>query len=89
LNVAPNLTILALDLSKMGVRLIIRDPLKEGLRVEILLHATGPAKPARRLGHVVWCLATAHGNNVVGIAFEKPLARRWWDANVSVPPAPA
>jgi hypothetical protein len=83
-GLGPNLAIVALDLSERGVRLMTCELLEADLQVEILLFATGLAKPARRLGRVVWCVANARGNNIVGILFDRPLTRLWWEASVSV-----
>jgi hypothetical protein len=87
LGLGPNLAIEALDLSRMGVRLMISEPLEADLQVEILLFATGMAKPVRRLGRVAWCLAAAHGHNIVGVAFDKPPSPLWCEAIASVPAA--
>lgn len=83
----PNLTILALDLSETGVRLVVRQPLEERQTVEVLLFGLGLSKPLQRMGYVVWTAPKSAAEHCVGIAFYTPLTRLWWQASVA-PPSP-
>ncbi len=73
LGLGKNLAAAALDLSETGIRLILAETVSPGQEVEVLLGGMGHAKPTRRVGRVVWAVATADRQVCVGIAFDKPL----------------
>jgi hypothetical protein len=73
LGLGKNLAVAALDLSETGVRVLLSDTVSPGQEVEVLLSGIGHAKATRRVGRVVWAVATADHLVGVGIAFEKAL----------------
>jgi len=69
-----NVAVTTLDVSEIGVRLIVRVPLTPGEEVELQMGGPGLLKPLRRAGKVVWSMLLPDGCHVIGVAFDKPLA---------------
>lgn len=76
LDLGRNLALSVLDISETGIRLVLREPLREGQEVSITLEGIGGSRPVKRLGKVVWSVPSADGNHCVGINLEKRLDYR-------------
>jgi len=68
-----NVAVAALDLSEVGVRLIVRVELARNAAVEVQLTGPGILRPLRRGGKVVWSEPLKEGGYAIGVVFEKPL----------------
>jgi PilZ domain len=73
LDLGPNLALGVLDLSETGVRLRLRQPLDAKQEVAVTLEGANHHRPLRIVGRVAWCVATAAGEHLAGIAFDKRL----------------
>lgn len=72
LDLGPNLAVGLLDLSENGVRLQVNTELGKGKEVTVTLDSVRNIKTMKRVGAVIWCVATAEpGNFTVGVRFDK------------------
>jgi hypothetical protein len=68
-----DLTIAILDLSETGIRLLVRDSLREREPIELSLTGPGQGRSLKLLASVIWCVPAADGTYCVGARFEKAL----------------
>lgn len=73
LDLGPNLAVRPLDLSEMGVRLLLTAHLPP--KQEVTVHLDGPnhSRPVKRLARVIWCVPARDGGFYAGIQFDKRL----------------
>src|SRR5947209_4107539 len=69
-----NIAVAVLDISEYGAQLVVREPLKKGHAVEVGLEGLGRMRPIKLPAVVVWCVAGADGNHLVGTRFERALS---------------
>jgi hypothetical protein len=69
LGLGPDLTVVPLDISETGARLILKSALPRGQEVEVLLH-NGHGRPLKRAGRIIWSFPTDDGRCCVGVRFD-------------------
>jgi hypothetical protein len=72
-----DIAVAVLDMSQYGAQLVVKEALKRGQPVEVGLEGLGRQKPIKLPAVVVWCVAGADGNHLVGTRFERALS--WAD----------
>jgi hypothetical protein len=68
-----DLSVSVLDLSESGIRLIVREPLREKEMIELNLMGPGQGRSFRSFASVMWCVPTADGSYCVGARFDTSL----------------
>src|SRR5215469_14881738 len=69
-----NIAVAVLDISEYGAQLVVKEPLKKGQAVEVGLEGLGGQRPIKLSAVIVWCVAGADGNHLVGTRFGKSLS---------------
>ena len=69
-NVAKSL----LDISETGARLLLRQSIEPGRRVELRLHGWGHVSPLAVVAQVIWCEPAKDGMFRIGVRFEQHLS---------------
>lgn len=69
-----NIALAVLDVSETGVRLRLKDAVKPGQEVQVVLLPPGHGREFKLPGVVVWCVAADDGSHLAGIRFEKALS---------------
>ena len=72
MGLGPNIAVSILDVSETGVRLILKEPLKEKAEFVVELESVG-ARSIKVLARVIWMLPLTDGNTCVGAEFAKNL----------------
>ena len=70
LGLGGNIAVGVLDVSEMGIRLILKENLPKGHEFEVTLESIS-SRPVKCLARIVWSVAMADGNFCVGAAFSK------------------
>src|SRR5262245_33051838 len=73
MGLGPNLAVSAIDMSEIGIRLLLRTALEKGTEVELLFSGVGLAKPVKSFARVTRCSAQDDGTYQVGFQFERRL----------------
>ena len=73
-----NVARLVLDLSEIGVCMVVSQEFAPAAEVEIIIGGYGIKKPLRRLATVRWQMKLENGNFCTGIEFQKQLPYRDW-----------
>jgi hypothetical protein len=73
LGLGPNLALAILDVSELGIRLLVREALEPRQEIEVGLEGLGHARPLRVAAQVVWCVATADGFHCIGARIQSRL----------------
>jgi hypothetical protein len=76
LGLGKNIAVTVLDVSEAGVRLVLKEDLPIGHDFEVNLESVC-YRPVKITAQVVWCMALADGNFVVGARFHKSIT--WTD----------
>jgi PilZ domain len=74
IGLGANVALSILDVSETGIRLQVREPLKQGLEVEINLDGLNHRRTLKVLGKIVWSVPAADGICLVGVQFNKPIS---------------
>ena len=72
LGLGPNIAVTILDVSEVGVRLVLKEPLPEKAEFAVEFEASG-RRPIKIGARIVWTLLLADGNTCVGADFSKKL----------------
>jgi hypothetical protein len=73
LGLGANLAQRLLDISEVGVGIIVKVPLKVGEEVEIVISDHGQSKPFKQVAKVCRCQALDDGTHAVGLIFDKSI----------------
>ncbi len=73
MGLGPNIAVSILDVSETGIRLVLKEELRQQTEFMIEFEPVG-ARPIKVAARVVWTLPLADGNTCVGAAFAKNLA---------------
>ncbi len=76
MGLGPNLCTGLLDVSERGVQLLLKESLKPGDEVEVVLDGHGLQKAIRRMAQVRWVQSLPDGQWCAGVRFEKLLSYR-------------
>jgi hypothetical protein len=79
MGLGKNIALSTLDVSEVGGRFIVKEELKPGQDVEITLESVTVPVPIKRMGTVVWCLASKDGY-CIGVRFDKFLPYPDWQS---------
>jgi hypothetical protein len=74
MDLGKNIAVAVLDVSEDGIRLVVREPLKDKEEVLLTLTTTADLRSLKRLGSVAWAVATADGTFCVGVRLHKRLS---------------
>jgi hypothetical protein len=74
LDLGKNIALSVLDVSEDGIRLVVREPLKEKEEVFLTLSTIAHVRPLKRLGDVAWVVASADGTYCIGVRLAKRLS---------------
>ncbi len=72
LGLGPNIAVSLLDVSETGIRLVLKEPLKDKAEFMVELESVG-TRSVKVLARVIWMLPLADGNTCVGAEFAKNL----------------
>jgi len=72
-GLGPNLATALLDVSESGARLRLKKALETGGEVEVGLQGPGHSRPLKQIARVIWSVASADGDFVTGVEFQKYL----------------
>jgi hypothetical protein len=67
--VGVNLAVAILDISADGIRLMVKEPLPVGQKIEVDLEGIGYSRTLKLNAEVVWCLEAADGHWCLGAKF--------------------
>jgi PilZ domain len=85
-QVGPPLAVDALDLSRTGIRIFLKEPLVPAQVVRLELTSSDLHEPLVCLGKVAWALElAAHGYYCAGVQFDQPLHEEQLKQLVVVP----
>jgi PilZ domain len=73
MGLGPNIAVSVLDVSEVGVRLVLMENLPQGHEFEITLECLA-SRSVKTVARVVWSLALTDGNFCVGATFAKALS---------------
>jgi hypothetical protein len=69
-----NIAVALLDVSEMGIRLLISENVEPGQLVEVRLRGPGHHRPAKLAAEIIWSVPTADRAYCVGACFREKLA---------------
>jgi hypothetical protein len=72
LGLGPNIAVSILDVSEVGVRLILKEPLAEKSEFALEFEPSG-SRPIKMTARVIWQLLLADGNTCIGAELGKKL----------------
>jgi hypothetical protein len=72
LGLGANIAVSILDLSEVGVRLVVKEPLAEGCEFALEFEPNG-ARPIKLTARVIWSLLLADGKTCVGAELSKKI----------------
>ena len=73
LGVGPNLAISLVDISEMGLRLVVPSTMQKGQEVQIELEAPGRGRALKLMADVIWSMPNDEGTYWLGIEFRRQL----------------
>jgi PilZ domain len=74
MGLGANAALSILDMSETGIRLQVKEPLRQDLEVEINLDILNLRQPIKILGKIIWSATEGNGTWSVGVLFKKPLS---------------
>ena len=74
LNYGHNLAMGLLDMSKVGLRLLLNDPIAVGEEIFVTLEGPAPMRPVMCAGKVVWTHKSRDSGHSTGIVLDRGLA---------------
>ena len=72
-GLGPNVGLSVFDLSEIGIRLVVKEELKEGMELEVEVMGMNLLRPIKLVAKVVWCLPADDGTYYVGAQFQRRL----------------
>jgi hypothetical protein len=75
LGLGPNIAVSILDVSEMGIRLLLKESLPIGHAFEVSLESVS-CKPIKTIAEIVWSVPAADGTFCVGARFQKSIPYR-------------
>ena len=73
LGLGPDLAISLVDISEIGLRLVVPSAMQKGQEVEIELEAPGRGRALKLMADVIWSMPNDEGTYWVGVEFRRQL----------------
>jgi hypothetical protein len=74
MDLGKDIALSVLDVSEDGVRLILREAVKDREEVYLILSSLNCRRPLKRIGRVAWSVPAADGSICAGVRFDKRLS---------------